>query len=148
MDLTVYFGNLTTVKTLHDDVSDLMRGSFERFQSYIRCVTVTFTDVNGPKGGIDKQCRCVVQLKRMAPIVIEDRDGSFVNLVTRVASRASQTLSQRIDRKQSSYRSRKRDQNQDAQIVDEQLVEDDVEGNGLIRDEVSSLPTTSAGGSL
>ncbi len=120
MDLTVYFGNVKTVKNHPDDVSELMRESFERFQSYIRCVTVTFTDVNGPRGGVDKQCRCVLQLKRMAPIVIEDRDGSLVNLVSRVANRASQTLSQRVDRKQTSYRSRKRVQSQDTTITDDQ----------------------------
>ena len=108
MDLTVYFGNLKTSRVVQEDVAELMRESFERFQSYIRCVSMTFTDVNGPRGGVDKQCRCVLQLKRMAPIVIEDRDGSFVSLVNRVASRASLTLSQRVDRKQTSYRSRKR----------------------------------------
>lgn len=120
MDLSVFFGNVKGVRKLRDDVSDLMHGSFERFQSYIRCVTVTFTDVNGPRGGVDKQCRCVLQLKRMAPIVIEDRDGNIVDLASRVASRASQTLSQRIDRMQTSYRSRKRVQLQDAQVTNEQ----------------------------
>lgn len=110
MDLNVNFGNLKTVKVVHDDVAELMRGSFERFQSYIRCVSVTFTDVNGPRGGVDKQCRCVLQLKKMAPIVIEDRDGSFVSLVNRVANRASAALSQRVDRMQTSFRTRKRPQ--------------------------------------
>lgn len=127
MDLTVYFGNIKTDKLLHDDVTDLMQRSFERFQSYIRCVTVTFSDINGPKGGVDKQCRCVLQLKRMAPIVIEDRDDSFVNLVSRVAFRASQTLSQKVDRKQTSYRARKRVKDPDSQALEERLEDDFVD---------------------
>ena len=122
MDLTVYFGNLKTSHVVHQDVLDLMHESFERFQSYIRCVNMTFTDVNGPRGGIDKQCRCVLQLKRMAPIVIEDRDSSFVSLVNRVASRASFTLRQRVDRKQTSYRSRKRSVPTDDESLSEELV--------------------------
>lgn len=108
MDLSVNFGNLKPAKVVQDDVTELITASFERFRSYIRCVSVTVTDINGPRGGVDKQCRCVLQLKRMAPIVIEDRDESFFSLLTRVSNRAAHTLSQRIDRKQTSYRSRKR----------------------------------------
>lgn len=110
MDITVYFGDLKPAKVVQEDVASLMLESFERFRSYIRCVSVTVTDINGPKGGIDKQCRCVLQLKRMAPIVVQDRDDSFVTLLNRVANRAAHALSQKIDRKQTSYRSRGRRQ--------------------------------------
>lgn len=108
MDLNVYFGNLKPAKAVRDEVADLVQDSFERFQSYIRCVNLTVTDINGPRGGIDKQCRCVVQLKRMPPIVIQDRDSSFVGLLTRVANRATHALSQQVERKQSSFRSRQK----------------------------------------
>lgn len=131
MDLTVYFGNLKTSRVVKEDVANLMRESFERFQSYIRCVSMTFTDVNGPRGGIDKQCRCVLQLKRMAPIVIEDRDGSFVSLVNRVANRASLTLSQRVDRKQSGYRSRRRSPRSDEETTTSVVAEDIIDTNSL-----------------
>lgn len=108
MELSVYFGSMKQDQDVQAGVSELMHESFERYRNYIRCVSVTVTDINGPRGGVDKECRCVVHLKRMSPVVILDRDESFVQLLTRVANRAAHTLSQKVDRKQASFRTRKR----------------------------------------
>ncbi|MGB7323779.1 MAG: hypothetical protein WBD31_02835 [Rubripirellula sp.] len=107
MMLSTHFGNFELAPAVKQDVSDLMFGAVERFQNRIRKVQVTVRDVNGPKGGIDKQCRCVVHLKRMPSIVIEDADDNYGNLFHRVADRVSYTLSQKIDRMQKNGRSRK-----------------------------------------
>jgi hypothetical protein len=56
-------------------------------------------DVNGPRGGVDKQCRCVLHLRRMPPVVIQDKDESMNALIYRVANRAAYALSQRTDRR-------------------------------------------------
>jgi putative sigma-54 modulation protein len=108
MDLNVYFGNLKPAQAVREQVSELMLRSFASFHTYIRHISLTITDVNGPKGGVDKQCHCVLHLKRMPPIVIRDRDESYLGLFHRVANRASHVLSQRVDRKQTGYRSHKR----------------------------------------
>ena len=107
MKFEFYFGDLKPTLIVQQDVEDLMLESFERYSRYIRAVNVVVTDVNGPKGGVDKACRCVVHLKRMSPIVIQDCDSSFVNLLSRVASRAALNLSQKVERKQTSHRSRR-----------------------------------------
>lgn len=107
MKFELYFGDLKPAVIAQQDIEDLLLESFQRYDRYIRRVNVVVTDINGPKGGVDKQCRCVVHLKRMAPIVIQDSDHSFVNLLSRVASRAAINLSQRIEFKQGSTRKRR-----------------------------------------
>ncbi|WP_146453349.1 hypothetical protein [Rubripirellula tenax] len=107
MMLSTHFGNFKLAPSVKQDVSELMLGAVERFQNRIRKVQVTVRDVHGPKGGIDKQCRCVVHLKRMPSIVIEDADDNYGNLFHRVADRVSYTLSQKVDRVQKGSRSRK-----------------------------------------
>jgi len=106
MILSTHFGNLETAQSVKDDFAALMLSAVERFQSRIRKVSVSIRDINGPKGGVDKQCRCVVHLKRMAPIVIEDADDNYRSLVNRVAERVAFTLSQRIDKIQTTNRTR------------------------------------------
>jgi len=106
MKLNLYFGDLKPSSTAREEVSDLIESAFEHFQTHVRHVNITFSDVNGPKGGVDKQCRCVVHLKSMAPIVIQDRDDSFVNLLHRVARRAAHALSERIALTKQSFRTR------------------------------------------
>ncbi len=108
MKLNLYFGDLKASEAVRENVTQLIESSFEHFQTHVRHVNVTFSDVNGPKGGVDKQCRCIVHLKNMAPIVVDDCDESFINLVHRVARRAAHALSERISLTKQSYRTRRK----------------------------------------
>jgi hypothetical protein len=54
-------------------------------------VNAFFSDLNGPKGGIDKLCRVVVDLKRQPSLVIEDRDSELSHLIDRIIDRVGQT---------------------------------------------------------
>lgn len=107
MQLSIHFGNLDPAASVRDDVADLMRSAVEKFDSRIRRISVSVRDVNGPKGGEDKQCRCVVHLKRMRPIVVEDAGENYRKLLNQVADRVSYTLSQRMDRIATRRRPRK-----------------------------------------
>jgi ribosome-associated translation inhibitor RaiA len=98
MQLSIHFGNLEPAASVRDDVAELIRSAVDKFDSRIRRISVSIRDVNGPKGGEDKQCRCVVHLKRMRPIVIQDAGENYRKLVNQVADRVSYTLSQRMDR--------------------------------------------------
>lgn len=107
MQLSTHFGNLDTASSVKSDVADAMLLAIGNFQPSIRKVNVSFTDVNGPKGGEDLRCRCVVHLKRMAPIVIEETGDNLQKVLNRVGDRVSYTLSQKIDRVKKTSRSRK-----------------------------------------
>ncbi len=106
MKLQIYFGELKPNSAVQQDVTNSIESTFEHFRTRIRQVNITFNDANGPKGGVDKECRCVVHLKSMAPIVIQDRDESFINLLNRVLKRAEHTLSERISLAKNSFRTR------------------------------------------
>ncbi|MDV6034876.1 MAG: hypothetical protein F9B45_33250 [Phycisphaera sp. RhM] len=106
MKLSIHIGDTETSRSFQQYVSELIQDSVARFGSKIRSVNVSLRDINGPKGGVDKQCRCVVHLKRMAPIVIDDSDENYPRLLNRVVERVAYTLSQKMDRVQTGKRSR------------------------------------------
>ena len=70
-----------------------------RFEDRIQDVKLFVHDVNGPRGGEDLECRCVLNLKKMPPIVIQDRDASLHRMMIRVSSRLLPALTQKLDRK-------------------------------------------------
>lgn len=72
--------------------------SLERFQHRLKQVYLYLEDVNGPRGGIDKQCRCVLHLRHLPPVVIQDQDEDATTLIYRVANRAAHALSRKTDR--------------------------------------------------
>lgn len=81
--------------------------ALSRFDSKIDQVVLTLRDLNGPKGGIDKECSVRLKLYRGEDIVVTDRDESVEACVSRAADRAARTLSRRIERLQDGYRRRR-----------------------------------------
>ena len=62
-------------------------------------VTVNLDDVNGPRGGVDKQCRILVSLRRGTPVKVEDMDVDLASAVGRAADRAGNAVARRVERR-------------------------------------------------
>jgi hypothetical protein len=55
-------------------------------------VLITVTDVNGPKGGVDKLCRVSVVLTRSRHLTLEERDANAHVALARLAERTSRSV--------------------------------------------------------
>lgn len=89
-------------------LKNILAGQLERFQHRVKQVQLYIEDVNGPRGGLDKHCRCVVHLRRTAPIVIRDCDESIHAMIHRVADRASHALGRHLEKRIDSRSNRRR----------------------------------------
>ena len=78
--------------------------AFARMQHAIGESHVTLTDVNGPKGGVDKQCRIVVNPNALPPIVVSEKQSTLKLAVDRAIARASLSLTRQLKRKQARYK--------------------------------------------
>jgi putative sigma-54 modulation protein len=69
-----------------------------RFHARLRSVTVRLTDVNGPKGGIDKNCLVTVRFaaRKHKPIVIEDTDADGSAAMDRAIDRAARAVARAV----------------------------------------------------
>lgn len=68
-----------------------------RFAGRVRSLSVRLTDLNGPRGGLDKKCLIAVRLDRpRRVIVIEDVDADESAVVGRAADRAARAVSRAI----------------------------------------------------
>ena len=108
MQLSVHFSGADRRAFGNHDYEGVLRQSLERFGRRLVRVCLYIEDTNGPRGGEDKQCRCVLHLRRMQPVVIKDRDDNLLSLLYRVANRAAHTLSRRSDRRAKRVRQHRR----------------------------------------
>lgn len=99
MQINIHFSGGKKSDFGNHDFENVLAGSLERFESRLKIANMYISDANGPKGGVDKYCRCVLHLRRMSPIVIQDQDASMSALLYRVANRASYALAQKVNRK-------------------------------------------------
>ncbi|MCC6126398.1 MAG: HPF/RaiA family ribosome-associated protein [Pirellulales bacterium] len=99
MELEIRGQNIRVGGQLNDQIERQMSFAIGQFESWISGVSVQLEDVNGPKGGIDKQCRILVTLKGGKTLKIEDVDVDFTAAVNRAAGRLGQVVSREIDKR-------------------------------------------------
>ena len=85
-------------RDLRDDVREKIELALGRFESQIGKVSVYLADLNGPKKGVDKSIRLVVDVERQPVIVVEEKGEDWQALLESISDRASHTVSRQLDR--------------------------------------------------
>ena len=68
-------------------------------------VRVSLSDINGPRGGLDKRCQIHIPLPHHGPVVVEDTESDLYAAIDRAVERAGETLRRRLARQRVRLRS-------------------------------------------
>ncbi len=75
-----------------------------RFSTRIHRVSVSLTDVNGPRGGRDIRCLASVQIAPTGLVTIEVSDERSTAASDRAAERAAMAVARELDRRRDHHR--------------------------------------------
>ena len=70
-----------------------------RFASRISRIKVHIEDTNGPRGGIDKHCTLVVQMKSGGAIVLEENGAELPSLIDLASDRLGRCVQRALERR-------------------------------------------------
>jgi len=99
MKLTIRSRHVHLTPDVLEQIRRRITLSFERISSRIRAIDVTITDVNGPRGGPDKQCRLRVRGRSIAGIVVEQIGSDPVATIGAVTERAERAVLRSVARR-------------------------------------------------
>lgn len=99
MQFDVRSQHIELTPTLQTQIERRLRFALSRFQSRIGQITVRLADTNGPRGGIDKRCRIVVDLLPSGQAVVEDEDSEIEVAVNRASDRLHRQVSRILERR-------------------------------------------------
>jgi len=108
MQVFISAKNFKVSEPIREHVDRRLLFALDRFQEEIERIDVTLADLNGPKGGMDKQCRMVAKLRWDATLVIEDQDMDFYAVIDRAADRLGHAVQRTIDRRRDTKYARRR----------------------------------------
>ncbi len=79
----------------------LRRISFalSRYGAALSRVVLRVADLNGPRGGVDKQARLLARLRRGGQLEIAERDSDLYVAIDRGAGRLQRVLARAVDRR-------------------------------------------------
>ena len=101
MKLNINFQNMQGGGDIIDYIDHRVSFAFARTRHEIDNTKITITDINGPKGGVDKQCKVIIKPRGMKPIVIAEKRESVRNAIDRCLTRASHSINRKLKRKRS-----------------------------------------------
>ncbi|GJM23428.1 MAG: hypothetical protein DHS20C15_33430 [Planctomycetota bacterium] len=85
-------------KALRDHVEARLHYALGRFGDRVRRVQVQFTDVNGPRGGEDIECRVLARLAPRGEIVVQELRGNPFAAAALAAQRVGYSASRFFER--------------------------------------------------
>lgn len=98
MKLTVRTRHLELSPETSAEIRQRLYTAFARISPWIRAVDVTVADINGPKGGADKQCRLRIRGRSIPTIVVEHLGTDTLATISTTASRAEQAVLRKVAR--------------------------------------------------
>ena len=101
MNIEIHGQHVTLSQTLKAHIEQKLQFSLNRFEQHISKVCVSLADVNGPRGGLDKQCTLQVSLAKMSDVVIKDTQITLSLAVDRARQRAGRSVTRKITQQQS-----------------------------------------------
>ena len=75
-------------------------------RDHMHKLIVSVSDVNGPRGGVDKRCKIQVQLGGKRDVIIEDTEADLYAAIDRAADRADRALVRQVGRRRDFSRER------------------------------------------
>jgi ribosome-associated translation inhibitor RaiA len=76
-----------------------LRFAVGRFASRVEKLTVRVDDVNGPRGGVDKECVIVASLVPSGGVKVEERDLDLYQAVDRATDRLGRSVAREVQRR-------------------------------------------------
>ncbi len=101
MEIKLFDGSIKTSKAQHDYVMTKVGAAAGRLKDATCTVDVRLTDLNGPKGGIDKQCSIVVTPPGLATLRVEEQAADYYAAIDAAAATLKKALARSLERTKS-----------------------------------------------
>lgn len=96
MQVAIQCRGFALSKAIHEHVHKRLGFTLSRGAERIRRADVRLSDLNGPRGGVDKRCLIEVQLDGLPAVVVEDIQADLYTAIDRASGRAGRTVMRRL----------------------------------------------------
>ncbi|GAA4463420.1 HPF/RaiA family ribosome-associated protein [Novipirellula rosea] len=100
MKLVISSNRVAVGNKLRNYIESRLQQSFQRLDRWVQKVSVCLDDINGPRGGVCKQCRLVVTLNGAETVVVTETGSSVGASVSKAIRRAGFAMTKRVKSRQ------------------------------------------------
>ena len=104
MQIDIQTRNFSLTDALRSHAERRLRFALTCCDDHIQRAVMRLSDINGPRGGVNKCCHLQVVLAGLLDVVVEDIEADLYVAIDRAADRARRTVIRKIDRQQTLLR--------------------------------------------
>ena len=98
IDIQVQNFSLTSAMETH--IKQKLESMHHNFGDRILSTQVHLSDVNGPKGGVNKKCLIHVELLKLPAVIVEDTEENLYSAIDNSCHSAERAVRKSLDRQQ------------------------------------------------
>ena len=98
MNLQIQAQDFSLTAGLRQHVATRLAYALNHGRDIVSRIVVRLSDVNGPRGGMDKCCGIEVRLKGAPALIVEDTQADLYVAIDRASERIGRTLDRRLAR--------------------------------------------------
>jgi ribosome-associated translation inhibitor RaiA len=98
MTISIRVRDMEWTDELREKVERSIAFALDRYQTQVTDVAVYLTDLNGPKGGVDKLCQITAVLRRGKPVMILEQGSDVMPTVNTALNRLGNSIGRTIAR--------------------------------------------------
>lgn len=99
MGMALRLRGIEKSREIRDYIERRLRFALGRFLPEITAVSVNVSDLNGPRGGIDKKIKIQVTGPRLGHLLVEDVDADTHVVVDRASDRVARSVGRHLERR-------------------------------------------------
>lgn len=96
MQIDIQARGFSLTEALDNRVHNRLGFTFLHASSRVNRVRVRLSDLNGPRGGVDKCCLVEVRLEGLPVVIVEDIQSNMYTAIDRAVGRAARTVKRRL----------------------------------------------------
>jgi putative sigma-54 modulation protein len=98
MEIRLFDGRIKTTEAQYDYIMTKIGTAAGRLRDATCTVDVRLADVNGPKGGVDKQCSIVVTPPGLGTLRVEEQAADYYAAIDAAAATLKKSLARSLER--------------------------------------------------
>lgn len=99
MEIAVRARDIVWNEDLQQQVQRSIEFAVDRHRSRIDRITVSVTDLNGHRGGVDKVCHITANVRGTKPVIILEKGVDVAAIINRAARRLAYRIGRRVHRR-------------------------------------------------
>lgn len=104
MHIKIHSKDFSITPAINEFINDKIKFALSRYGTRIRVIEISLKDINGPRGGVDKQCVIKMKVNQFKTLVVDDVSADAYEAITACTQRAKRRIERHFNRSRAQQR--------------------------------------------